>query len=108
MTKPATLTFRKMTTITDTAAISAAFDKLSTDGDPAYCTCRCLPGQYEQENCQEWAEHNSIDGVPVKVYYMFDNEDCESEDCGGYPWDADHVTHIEIAEKDEDGDFDNL
>ena len=60
------------------------------DGDGAYPTGRCLPGEYASANCQEWAERGTIAGEPVTVYWVFDLED----DCGGewpkeasdYPW----------------------
>lgn len=97
-----------MTTITDTAAITDTFAKFEPDPYGAYATCRCLPGQWEQENCQEWAEHGTIDGKAAKVFYLFENSECESEDAGNYPWNAEHVSKIEVAEKDEDGDFETL
>ena len=94
-----------MTTITNTAEIAAAYDK-TTDHQGAYATCRVI--DHEAPGCQEWAEHCKIEGVPAKVYYIFEDEETEVVDGSYMPWDADHVTKIEIAEKDEDGDFENL
>lgn len=96
-----------MTTITDTA-IPAAFAQFQSGKNGAFATCRCLPGQWQQDNCQEWAEHGTINGSPAKVYYMFENSECTSEDAGDYPFDAEHVSKIEVAEKDQDGDYEQL
>jgi hypothetical protein len=46
--------------------------------------------------------------VPAKVYYIFSEAEASDEDASNYPWDAAHVDRIEIAEKDEDGDYDTL
>jgi hypothetical protein len=96
-----------MITITTANEIAAAYDKAEKQ-EGAFATCRCLPGQWEQENEQEWAEHCEIEGVPAKVFYIFSNEEAEVEDGGDMPWDADHVSKIQLAEKDEDGDFETL
>ncbi len=98
-----------MITITDRNEIEAANNNFKADRDGAYPTCRCLPGQYEQENCEEWAERGEINGTPAKVFYIFDRtEDGIDSDPETYPWDAEHITKIELAEKDEDGDFEAL
>lgn len=57
---------------------------------------------------QEWAEAGTVEGVPAKVYYIFSAEEAADEDASNYPFDADHVSRIEIAEKDEDGDYETL
>lgn len=97
-----------MKTITDTIAISAAFDKFDADQDGAFATCRLVEGASSAFDPQEWAEHGEIDGTPAKVYYLFDEDEATSEDAESYPWDADHITHIEISEKDADGNFEQL
>jgi hypothetical protein len=97
-----------MTTITDAAAITEAFAKFEAGKNGAFATGRCLPGQWEQGNCQEWAEHGTINEAPAKVYYMFENSECESEDAGDYPWDAAHISKIEVAEKYEDGYYERI
>jgi hypothetical protein len=96
-----------MKTITEQSEIEIAYDSAENQKG-AYATGRCLPGQWEQENCQEWAEPCTIDGAPAKIYWIFENAECESEDAGDYPWDSEHVSKIEIAEKDEDGDYDQI
>ena len=68
-------------------------------------TCRCLEGQYEQENMQEWEESGEIQGAPAKVYYIFENTEAEVEDGLYMPFDIDHISRIEIAEKDDEGDY---
>jgi hypothetical protein len=97
-----------MKTIESTAEIKDAFAQFEPAADGAFATCRLLPGQWEQWTRQEWAERGTINGTPAKVYYMFENRECESEDAGDYPWDFEHVNRIEIAEQDDDGDYDQL
>ena len=94
--------------ITCTAEIQAANSKFQPSADGAYATCRCLPGQYAQDNQQEWAERGIIDGVPATVYYIFDNAEAEVEDGADMPFDAAHIDRIEVAEKDDDGDCQSL
>jgi hypothetical protein len=98
-----------MTTITDTAAIATLFCDFKSDPEGAYATCRCLPGQYERDNCEEWAERGTINGQPCKVYYIFDRtEDGIDGDPETYPWDENHVTKIHVAEKDEYGEYEAI
>jgi hypothetical protein len=94
-----------MITITNTDDITAACDK-ATNHEWAHATCRVI--DHEAPGCQEWAEHCEIEGVPAKVYYIFDDEEAEVEDASDMPWDAKHISKIEIAEKDDDGDFEQL
>lgn len=84
--------------ITETAAIEAANAKFIPSVDGAYATCRCLPGQYERENQQEWAERGTIDGKAATVFYLFENSEAEVEDGADMPFAADHITYIDIAE----------
>ena len=87
-----------MKTITATDSITTLFPQFRADRDGAQPTCRCLPGLYERENCEEWAEQGWIDGEPAKVFYIFDRtKDGIDGDAETYPWDADHVTKIEIG-----------
>ena len=94
-----------MITITNADDITAAYDK-ATKHEGAYATCRVI--DHESPGCQEWAEHCQIEGVPAKVYYIFEDEEAEAEDASDMPWNAAHVSKIEISEKDDDGDFENL
>ena len=89
-----------MKTISDITDIKTLYDSAENQAG-GYATGRVL-----QENCQEWAELCTINGAPAKIYWIFENSDCESEDAGNYPWTAANVSKIEIAEKDEDGDYD--
>ena len=74
-------------------------------GGEAYATCRCLPGQYESENCQEWAATAKFEGKEIKIFWIFKNEDCQSEDAGDYPWmDADSVSRVVEIEDGEEGE----
>ena len=93
-----------MKTITEQSKIEIDYNS-AENHEGAYATCRCLPGQYEQENMQEWAEDCTIDGAPAKIYYLFENAECESEDAEDYPWDSEHVSKIEIEEEDEDNEI---
>jgi hypothetical protein len=86
--------------ITDTNEIQSANAKFKPSVDGAYATCRSLPGQYAQENQQEWAERGTIDGKAAKVFYLFENSEAEVEDGADMPFDADHITHIEIEEEE--------
>ena len=84
--------------ITDTNKIKAINAKFKPSTDGAYATCRCLPGQYAQENQHEWAERGTIDGKSATVFYLFENSEAEVEDGADIPFDADHISHIEIEE----------
>jgi hypothetical protein len=94
-----------MKTITNIEEINTLYYSAENQAG-GFATGRVLSGQYLQENCQEWAELCTINGAPAKIYWIFENSDCESEDAGNYPWTAANVSKIEIAEKDEDGDYD--
>ena len=94
-----------MIIITNTDDITAALEK-ATAHEGAEATCRAI--DHDAPGCQEWAEKCEIEGVPAVVYYIFDEAECQSEDAEDYPWDAEHVSKIVIAEKDEDGDFEIL
>ena len=96
-----------MIKITNQNDIAAAFAKFAAGHDGASPTCRVFSGQWESANLQEWAERGTIDGVPARVFYAFENSECESEDAHDYPWDADHISEIQIAEK-YDGEFESL
>jgi len=95
-----------MIKITNQNDVSAAFAKFQPDPDGAI-----LHAEYTAANgrvlTQEWAECGTIDGVPARVFYAFENSECESEDASDYPWDADHISEIQIAEK-YDGEFESL
>lgn len=94
----------KMTTITNAAEIAVIYNK-TTAHRGAYATCRVI-----DHGCQEWAEQCEIEGTPAKVYYIFSEEEAEVEDGDGsdMPWDVEHVSKIELAEKDEYGEFETL
>lgn len=76
--------------------ITAAMEQFRTGPDGAFPTGRALPGQWEQANCQEWQETGTIHGKPARVLYLLENRECESEDASDYPFDAAHVSRIEI------------
>ena len=100
-------TNHQMIKITNQNDVSAAFAKFQPAPDGASPTCRVFAGQWESANLQEWAERGTIDGVPARVFYAFENSECESEDASDYPWDAEHISEIQIAEK-YDGEFEVL
>jgi hypothetical protein len=88
-----------MSTITAPAAIATALER-ATDHQGANPTCRAIvvPG------LQEWAERCLIEGRPAQVFYIFDAEEAEVEDGADMPFDADHVSRIEIEEDDAEED----
>lgn len=93
-----------MKTITDKTEIENLFNEASKH-QGAFATCRVL----QEIDCQEWAEHCEINETPAKIYWIFEDWECDVEDGADMPWfDMDNVTKIELAEKDEDGDWDNL
>ena len=96
-----------MKTITTEKEIAAAYNK-TANPDMACPTYRPLSGQWERDNIQEWVILCDIDGAPAKVYYIFKNNGINGGDWYDLRWDVAHVSKIEIAEKDEDGDFENL
>jgi hypothetical protein len=65
--------------------------------DGASATGRCLPGQYDQANRQEWSERGTIDGRAVVVFYEFDNAEADVEHAEDMPFDAEHVSRIDNA-----------
>ena len=94
-----------MITLFDKKDIAAAYVK-TTKHQGAFASCRVI--DHEAPDCQEWAEHCEIDGVPAKVFYIFENEDCDVEDGSDMPWDVEHVRKIELAEKEEYGEYENI
>lgn len=94
-----------MITITDSGSLTAAFEKFQPSGN-AEPTNRCMPAPWD--DCQEWAEYGDIEGVPAKVFYIFENSDVSDiEDAGDYPWES-SVFSILIAELGPDGEYDEL
>ena len=89
--------------IETTTGIQSAIVKFAPSNDGAFATCRCLPGQREQENQQEWAELGTIEGKAATVYYIFETTETNVEDGADIPFDAGHISYIEI-EEDSDGD----
>jgi hypothetical protein len=87
--------------IETTTEIQSVIVKFTPSNDGAFATCRCLPGQWEQENQQEWAERGTIEGKAATVYYIFDNAEAAGADGGDIPFDADHISYIEIEEEDK-------
>jgi hypothetical protein len=88
-----------MKTITTTADIETTIQKFKVGRDGAFATCRCLSGQYAQENQQEWAERGTIEGKEATVYYILENSEAEVEDCDDMPFDVDHISRIVIGEE---------
>ena len=82
-----------MTTITDRTEIEAAFDKFEANKFGAQPTSRLIPAP--NQDSSEWKEDGEIDGCETRVYYMFSSEE-ETEEADMLPWDAEHITHIEI------------
>lgn len=97
-----------MKTIDTKKEIEEAFIIFQADRAGAYATCRLLQGANSAMDPQEWAEHGQINGTPAKVYYLFSEAEASDEDATNYPWDTDHISKIEIAEKDEEGEYDDL
>lgn len=95
-----------MITITNTDDITAVFAKFQAGRDGAFATSRCMPAPWD--NAQEWAEYGEIDGTPAKVYYVYENADVADLEADSYDWSETSISKIEVAEKDEDGDFENL
>lgn len=95
-----------MITITNADNITAAFAKFQSGRDDAFPTCRCMPAPWD--DAQEWAQYGEIEGVPVKVYYIFEEADVIDLEADSYDWIATSISKIEVAEKDEDGEFETL
>jgi hypothetical protein len=95
-----------MKTITNQNDIAAAFEKFQPSADGAYPTSRCMPAPLDDS--QEWAERGEIEGVPAKVYYIFGNADVAGLEADSYDWSETSISKIEVAEKDENGDYDEL
>lgn len=94
-----------MITITDTDEIHGAYD-LATKHQGAYATCRVLDRHAPWS--EEWAERCEIAGVPACIYYLFEPEEADVENACDMPWDAEHASKIEIAEQDENGEYETL
>jgi hypothetical protein len=95
-----------MITITNADDITAAFAKFQSGRDDAFPTCRCMPAPWH--DAQEWAKYGEIKGVPAKVYYIFENADVVGLEADSYDFWSISISKIEVAEKDEDGDFETL
>jgi len=95
-----------MITITNADDITAAFAKFQSGRDDAFPTCRCMPAPWH--DAQEWAKYGEIEGVPAKVYYIFDDADVAGLEADSYDWSATSISKIEIAGIDYDGDFESL
>ena len=65
-----------------------------TDGDGAEPTGRVLDGSPDHGYREEWVEYGTYQDRPVKVVYLFDDDDLfdddgrEIEEADHYPWDA--------------------
>jgi uncharacterized lipoprotein YddW (UPF0748 family) len=95
-----------MITITNTDDISAAFAKFKPGRNGALPTNRCVPTPWD--DAQEWAEYGEIEGIPTRVYYIFENADVADLEADSYDWSETSISKIVIAEKDENRDFDSL
>ena len=89
-----------MKTVTNTEEIARIFEIFLPDEGEAYPTGRLIKDASSALDPQEWAENGEISGVPTKVYYLFSEDEVKSEDASDYPWDAAHVSKLEIAEID--------
>lgn len=76
------------------------FENFKPGPDGAYATCRLIPGADSAMDPQEWAEKGEINGSPAIVYYIFAEDEANSEDTENYPWDFDHVDRIIIPDED--------
>ena len=83
-----------MKTIETDPELSAAFDHFKPHSNAVFATGRILNGQWLQDNCQEWAEYGT--------------SECQSEYVCDYPFDKSHAEKINIAERDINGDFDQI
>lgn len=80
--------------------IQAALIGFTPSKEGAYPTGRCLPGLCGSEQ-QEWAENITLaDGRSATQFWIFENDDCTSEDAGDYPW-SQEPDRIEIDDDQE-------
>jgi hypothetical protein len=90
---------------TDAEAREAAFEIINTRADmkkTAEPTSRCLSGSNDYWAAEEWKQDGLIGhDLRVSVYYLFSaeeivNEDGQALEADCYPWDAEHVSKIEV------------
>lgn len=94
-----------MKNITDQTEITKLFnDEFEPGADGAYATCRLIDGADSAMDPQEWCEYGTIGGAKAAVYYIFSGDEASAEDAESYPWDADHVDRIVIAEDEGDAE----
>lgn len=68
----------------ETLIKATATTNIDVSKDGAFATGRCLP--MHQSDMQEWCECGTLDGVPVKIYYMLTDEDGAQEDMSNVDW----------------------
>jgi hypothetical protein len=71
----------------------ATIHDVESNGDNAEFTRRCLPAH--QAGLSEMREDGTIDGVPVRIYYMLDEDDCAKDDMSRVDWEG-AVDRIEL------------
>ncbi len=71
----------------------ATIHDVTSNGDNAEFTSRCLPAHLD--GMSEMREDGTIDGVPVSIYYMLDEDDCSQDDMSNVDWEA-AVDRIEL------------
>lgn len=82
-------------------------DEIEFDNEPAQPTSRLLSGTNDHWAAEEWvADGTTPDGHKCQVFYLFSSdeiitEDGESLDADCYPWDAEHVSRVVLADVPE-------
>jgi hypothetical protein len=86
--------------ITDTNEISASLENFKPCSQGAFPTGRLIQGADSAMDPQEWAERGTVDGKEATVFYIFSEEEASPDDAENYPWDINHINHIEIEDEE--------
>jgi len=95
-----------MITITNNYDITAILEKYQSGRDGSYPTSRCMPSPWD--DAQEWAEYGDVEGLPAKVYYIFENSDVADLEPDSYDWSQTYISKIELAEMDENEEYETI
>jgi len=77
------------------------FDELERRGN-AEPTSRLLDGSEDHWASEEWEQPSSVRGQLCTIYYLFDADDIVDADdepleADRYPWDAEHISWVELC-----------
>ena len=67
----------------------------------AHPSGRVLDGSEDHGYAEEWLEPCTYRGMDCMAVYLFDEDEVDHEDAGGYPWDAKHIARVYLDDGEE-------